>query len=292
MYYRIKSETIYTQPMTEDGTATAKFIGGHDKDRLWRRINRAIMENVRDNDLTLTYKDYYEHTVDEVINRVPMICNFISLRGYKKILFVGHYNAAQESWLVDPKIDRIPHTLPKSRWDKNKIVDSNILLQFIPIIRKEMGYHEWDMHVVKPTESRHRKVMHSLYQRFELDILNGGSQYKHGMTEFNVETPPDTLYDAVLFAAVPKSDSGVEFTYDDVKDVFGHLLTEDAEIIDMYYQSKDTSKYIGADAKDIGTEMTMVFSNRALWDDKFKDTTRGAMDGVEYKMLLDTIKVY
>lgn len=269
MFYRSLPETIIKTTASENGTVNSSYLSKQEKLDAIGGLNYMIRTDAERNDYDLKWKRDDLNTAEEIFNRVPLFLNFLSLRGYKKILFVGHFNAAHNVWYHPSKSNRIVHPLGQERWYQNHFVDMNIVSQFIPIVKMAYGYTNFDMHVVKPEEFRHRHMMHSLYKRYGCDIIPGGSQYKHGQEYVDITRPSDTLYDAVVFAGVPKVDGETEFTDATVRNAFSPYCKQGFDIVDIYYQEDDPTKFVGGNQVDVNPELVQIFANRGLWDNKF-----------------------
>jgi hypothetical protein len=295
MFYRSIPETIFTVPSEDVSNVEAKYVTKKSKIDAVGKLNYTIKTECERNDYALDWesKENDINMVLEVYNRVPMFLNFLSLRGYKKVLFIGHFNASQKVWHHPNKSNRINHLLGPERWYQNRSIDMNILLQFLPIVKMEYGYTNFDMHVVRPEDAhfRHRHMMHSMYKRYGCDIIPGTDQYKHGDRLLSITPPQDTVYDAVVFAGVPKDNEGVEFTEESIRQMLSIYCKVGFDIIDLYYQEEDKTKFIGKEKEDITPETTQIFANRGLWDDKFSKYDPVTRQG-ENRIFTDMIKVY
>lgn len=292
MHYRAVNETVIkSRPHVKTGDITGTFIHAWKKATAWGQLNYKMEKDIEINDLVVNWKNEDVHTVSEVFNRVPMMLNIISMTGARKILFVGHYNAAVKTWYHPAKSDRIIHTQPPERSTEDTVVNLNIVSQFIPIVKMAYGYTNFEMHTLKPPESRHRQLMHGLYGRYGIDLIPCDRQYKHGHNSIEIQPPRDTQYDMVVFAGVPKHEDGTRFTKAQVKAVFAPYCTEDFKIMDIYYQNKDEEKYIGGTQVSTKDYVTKAFTNRSLWDDSFRNGTELNRQ-VESSLLEGMISIY
>ena len=130
------------------------------------------------------------------------------------------------------------------------MTDPNIWVQFLPMVFQ--AYRYWDlngyfteMHTAVPSESRHRGIMHGLYKRYEMDLVPMSQQYKHGQESVSIETPPDTNYDCVIFAGVPKETEDTEVTHHHIRSTFAPYCENGFDIIDLNYQYHDSQKHVG-----------------------------------------------
>jgi hypothetical protein len=293
MFYRSIPETVFKGFSEDNETILTRYVTKRTKEDAIGTLNYMIETDCERNDYVLDWKRDDLNTTHEIYNRVPLYLNFLAARGYKKILFIGHFNAAQQVWHHPTKSDRIIHLMGSERWYQNRFVDMNIILQFLPIVKMEYGYTNFDMHVVKPVDShtRHRHIMHSMYKRYGCDIIPGTDQYKHGVNQLSITPPPDTMYDAVVFAGVPKTESGTEFEEQDIRAMLSTYCKVGFDIIDLYYQEEDKGKFKGKDKEDVRPEITQVLANRGLWDNKFKNLDPQSRH-TENFILENTIKVY
>lgn len=290
MFYRAKNELIITEPRDENNRSKAKHVHKERKKNQWGKLNYLINGEVIKNDLRTRWKDKHSHTVNEVLNVCPMYLNYLSLKGYKKILFVGHFLAGQRSWTFPRKSDRNIFPTPSYRSMDDTMVDPNIVMQFIPIMKMAYGYNNFEMHTLVPPESRHRQLMHALYKRYEIDLIPCDKQYKH-TRNIKITPPPETQYDAVVFAGVPKDSEDTEFSVHHVRSIFQPYCKLGFDIIDLNYQDPDSKKYKESATVDNETYLNEVFANRSIWDDSFRN--RDSEDrNIEYAILNTTIKCY
>lgn len=294
MFYRTRSETVFRSHPDNEGVARAEFIETSKKSEQLGKLNYILRTELERNDLTLDWKrdDIKLDFLQEVFNRAPLFLNMFSLRGYNKILFVGFHNAAHKVWHHQTKSDRIIHNTPAERWYEERFIDMNVLVQFLPIIRMAYGYTNFNMHVVQPPERRHKHLMHSMYKRYGIDLLPINKQYKHGFKGIDITTiQDDSPYDAIVFAGIPKDKPETTFTTREIHEQFHPWMTENYDIIDLYYQNEDPRKfYYPKDRPELNTkvdvtkELVNVWSNRALWDNRFRDISPDSRV-IEYRIL-------
>jgi hypothetical protein len=289
MYYRTANELLINSPRV-NGTSVSRYIHRDTKKDAWGRLNFLIAGEIKKNDLTLRWHDADANTVNDVFNYVPMILNYLSLKGYRKILFVGHYNSAVRSWTFQRGTDRNIHMTPTVKAHEDTMVDPNVWTQFIPIVKMAYGY-DVEMHTVVPPELRHRKLMHSLYKRYEVDLVPADKQYKGGQESLGISPPPDTTYDCVVLAGVPKETEGTAFTYHHVKSVFAPYCDESFDIIDINYQDPDKAKYIEGAVEENEEWLNQVFVNRSIWDNKFREMSEEDR-AIEYSVLDGMIRCH
>ena len=289
MFYRQVTELVTDTPRV-DGVSTGRYVHKEHKKTEWGKLNFRLGSEITKNDLVTRWKDEHSHTVNDVFNYVPMVLNYIALKGYKKVLFVGHFNAAQSVWQFPRKSDRSVHLTPSVKSMEETMVDPNIWIQFLPIVKMAYGYTGFEMHTLVPPESRHRQLMHSLYQRYEIDLVPCTKQYKHGRN-IEIDMIPDTSYDCVVFGGVPKETEDREFSHLNVRSTFAPYCKEGFDIIDINYQDPDPSKYIGGAVEDNTQWLNEVFVDRVIWDDKFREENEDDR-AIEYSILNDMIKSY
>lgn len=278
MHYRAINEVIIKDP-----SGKGEYVHHEHKKHEWGKLNYRIEKAIKAGDYHTSYKSESSHCVSTVFNLAPMLLNFISLRGHKKILFVGHFDAAQRKLYHDVRDDAILHNLPGIHQ-----TDLNVALQFIPIMRMAYGYDNFDLHVVQPPEIKHTHLMHDLYKDYGVDLIPANKQYKHGQQNLQLRLPPDTQYDAVILANIPREFEVDKFSYQHIQSVFQPYCKVGFEIIDLQYSDPLTRKMIGGVKQNNTTGLSQVFTNRALWDPEF----RFNYNSLEYSIMDDTISVY
>lgn len=301
MFYRAQNELIITSGRDENGSSISKYIHKEHKKNMWGKLNYIIGGEIRKNDLTTKYKNEYCHTVNDVFNYLPMILNYVKLLGRQKILFVGHFNAAQTNWFFLRKSDRCLFMSPTYLSGSEYMIDPNIWLQFLPIVAQSYGYlgDDFKIDVLSPPEWRNRQLMHALYRRYTPDskgdfqLIPADKQYKHGVDSIKIDESKlsGMLYDTVVLAGVPKVDPDTQFTHKDIRNVFQPYCAPNFEIIDLNYQNKDASKYIGGARQNNEEYLQEVFVNRCIWDEQF--AKRSSDDRkIEYQTLDTIIRRY
>ena len=289
MYYRAQNELIVKGPRGDDGSTTSEFVERGHKKAMWGKLNYLIGAEVAKNDLRTRWKDRHAHTVNDAFNYCPMILNYIASRGFQRVLFVGHFNAAQRSWTFPRSSDRNLYATPSYHSANDTMVDPHIWLQFLPIVHASYRYRN-QMHVLVPPESRHRQLMHALYRRYELNLLPCTRQYKYGR---NFEMTPlnKFKYDCVVFAGVPKDEEGHAFTIDMIEDQLAPYCANNFTVIDLNYQDPDANKFIGGATRDNRETLHEVFSIRGVWDESYRSASAEDRQ-IEYKTLDNIITEY
>jgi len=285
MFFNLENELILRQKL--DGESLYQFVYGAEKSTIDSKISGNINAETRDQGVYLETRRDGLNVVHEIINRVPMLLNLLQNREYKNILFVGHFHSGQPSWVLDEYQDRVVDILPE---DRKAIADQNVLVQFLPILHKMMGY-KGNFSVCVPPEPQHRGLVHSMYNMVGCDSLPTTVQYRHGMTadDFGITVEPTGKFDAVVFLGCPKKSSEVSFSASRVEQLFAPYCTEDFDLVDLYYGAPDAAKWKNGVKKDIATDLDVVLTTRATWDSAVK------VDGVspeEVEILKRTVKVF
>ena len=287
MNHRNKNELIAVE-RSPTNTTTSRYIHKSHKQTEWGRLNFTIDREVVANDLELRWKDRWSHTVNDVFNYCPMFLNYLAIKGYKKILFVGHYNRAQKSWTINRKIDRVIHETPSYHFRDDTMVDPNVWLQFLPIVRMAYGYTNFDMHTLVPPEARHRGLMNALYRRYECDLLNCNKQYKKGKVNLEIDRLPDTRYDCVVLAGVPKNDPDEDLTHHHIRAEFAGYCTENFDLVDLRYGAQPLQSGVSEPNEYY---LNDVFAIRNIWDDRFREEAPEDKN-IQYAILNDSIHCY
>ena len=265
MFFNDKDEIIL-----KDGN-TESFVSGEEKLGLSRHLNSVAKNVTVKQGKYLRYKNDELNVIEEAINRAPMFCNALMSRGYKNILFVGHYNDHQTHWMLDKFAGRMVDVLPEEREDMQTFPDLNIVSQFIPLVLRMMRY-DVSFVIPRPPESKHKGAMHSLYESVGMieNSIACSQQYKHGHDSWSLEGDHEP-FDAVVFLGVPMVDKGIGFEEDQVREIFAPMCTEDFEMVDIYYGLPSSVKWFNGEEKDT-TEpmMDVAFSIRSTWDDDVK----------------------
>lgn len=220
----------------------------------------------------IRYKNSEVDVLDEAINRCPMFCNAIASRGYKNILFIGHYNDHQTHWMLDKFTDRLVDLLPPEREDMHSFPDLNIVAQFIPVLM-EIGGYKINFALPRPPEEKHKGVMHELYERTGLqnNSLSCDSQYKLGAHMWSLDADKEEKFDAVVFLGVPMADPEVGFEEDQVREKFAPYCTPDFEMVDIYYGIPSDIKWQNGEKKESTSNIETAFVIRSSWDDSVKE---------------------
>lgn len=289
MYYRAQNELIISSSRDSEGSSVSTFVTKEHKKNQWGKLNYLLGAEIKKNDLNTRIKDRYSHTVNEVFNYCPMILNYIALRGYKKVLFVGHFNAAQYSWSFPRKSDRNLYPTPSYRSSEDTMIDPHIWSQFLPVVRHAYGY-DFSMHTLVPPESRHRQLMHALYKRYEIDLIPCSKQYKH-VRDIDIAPLDGHKYDCIVFAGVPKTNEEDSFRHDDIKRTFGKYCEDKFGIIDLNYQDPDEKKFISGAILPNSEWLHECFALRGVWDVNFRSITSEDKQ-LEYSMLDTMINAY
>ena len=288
MNHRNKNELIAVERSPTD-TTTSKYIHRNKKQTEWGRLNFTIDREVVANDLELRWKDRWSHTVNDVFNYCPMFLNYLAIKGYKKILFVGHYNRSQKSWTINRRIDRVIHKTPSYHFRDDTMVDPNVWLQFLPIVRMAYGYTNFDMHTLAPPESRHRGLMNALYRRYECDLIDCNMQYKKGRTGLQISQLPDTQYDCVVLAGVPNNEPDQDpISYHHIRTEFAGMCTQEFDIVDFRYGAQPLQTGVPEPNEYY---LNDVFAIRNIWDDRFRDEMEEDKN-IQYSILNDSIHCY
>lgn len=283
MFYSTKDESILRDGVTQS------YFSGRTKHTMVQMINSMLKQDTVEKGKYLRYKNHEMNMVEESFSRATMFCNALMSRGYKNVLFVGHYNDHQTHWMLDKFAGRMLDVLPPEREDMQTFPDLNIVAQFIPLVFKMMRY-EASFSIPRPPESKHKGVMHSLYERVGMieNSLGCPHQYKHGQTSWSLEGEHEK-FDAVVFLGVPMIDQSVGFEEDQVREIFAPMCTEDFEMVDIYYGLPSSVKWFNGEEKDNTTMVDVAFSVRSGWDD---DVKTGGGRPEEYDIMKNMISVF
>jgi hypothetical protein len=288
MFFNLERELILRHK--HEGKSLYQFILGSEKDHIVRKLSGQINTETRDAGMYLKYADDHINVVEEAVNRVPMLLNLLKNREYQNILFVGHFNSGQSSWVLDKFAGRVIDIMPEERDQLHSVADQNIIVQFLPLLHKAMGY-KGTFSVCRPPETHHRGLMHSMYRAAGLKTLATTTQYKHGMTSDNFAISAENVekFDAVVFLGCPKVDGNVSFSVDRVRQLFAPLCTEGFELVDLYYGAPMPSKWKNGVEKSVAVDLDVVWSNRSLWDSEIK---KNGASPEELDVLKRTVKVF
>lgn len=262
------------------------------------KLNRMLDE---DRQHIVNYKNEEINFISEVMNRVPMLCNFLTASAYRRVLFVGHYDASQYHWFHNNKKwtphRNWPHVWPKERSHLRYMPDFNVLSQFIPLLIEHLNYKITGQ-FVKPQDSRHTSNMHKLYDEMLIQsgdhftVFNSEKQYKHGMSssELGLHTWDfdGKLFDAVVFLGVPNKDEN-GFSVETLKETFGLWIHPDCHFVD-FWLGDETNRFKDSENHEHQAERSLgeVMHVRGSWDPQIKRGGRGE----EYDLLRKFIKVY
>lgn len=270
MFFSTLDETILREH-DESGSPVYRYVMGQEKVHMARKLNGQINNDIAQDTRYLKHANSEVNTVEEALHRGAMYCNFLKTKKYQNVLFVGHFNAQQPSWLLEGESARMVDLMTPERSHLNAVADPNIVLQFVPMVHKMYGY-TGEVSVVQPYSHRNRGVMHSLYGKNGLseNKFHCNTQYRHGMTadEWHLTLPEGTAkFDAVVFLGVPKKDDLEGFSEAVVRGCFSPICTADFAVIDMYYNEGDVNKFGGSKRQSNVESLSAVFSNRGQWDD-------------------------
>ena len=261
MFYNPKLESI------QSNSSTQKYVSEMSKEMLAGRLEGCVKNVTTNQGKYLRTWNGEVDVVEEAISRAPMFANVLKSRGYKNILFVGHFNDHQTSWILDKFAGRMIDLVPEERGDAQTYPDLNVVVQFIPVIMKEFGYED-SFTVARPSESKHQGVMHEVYSECGVPVSPCGTQYKHGHQSFGMEHSGEP-FDAVVFLGVPMSTPDVGFEEDLVRSVFAPMCTEDFEMVDLYYGAPSSVKWQNGEEKSSLPEVQSAFTTRVSWDHGF-----------------------
>lgn len=288
MFFNLLNEKILRD--TSDGHVY-QYVQSHEKEEIARRLNGQLGAELRDHSISLIHSSPDVNVIEEALNRAPMFLNAIKNRGHQSILFVGHFNSDQPSWIMSGKSDRIPDAPPPERADMESFADMHIVMQFIPLVAQMYGY-KGEFYYTSADENRFRGVMHSLY---DLNGMRGGmvktqNQYRHGMSveELEIDMTPGERFDAVVFLGVPKKD-GQDFSAGEVREVFAPFCKPDFEVIDLWYGVPDEGRFVGGEPKDNSVDLDVAWTTRAQWEENFQE--EGGRPE-EYEIFKRTIHIF
>ena len=271
MFYNPKDESIL-----RDGEVAINFSEVA-KGRLVSVIQVMLQSVTTGQGKYLRYKNDEINIIEEAFSRAPMMCNALASRGYKNILFVGHYNDHQTHWMLDKFAGRMVDILPEDRADMQTYPDLNIIAQFVPIVWRLMRFG-WDdvtqpksFSIPRPPEDKHKGVMHEIYTNVDVasESLSCSAQYKHGIPSWELDAQKEEKYDAVVFLGVPMHDPEVGFEEDQVRETFAPYCTPDFEMVDIYYGANYENNWQNGESKDFAPHIETAFTLRASWDEDF-----------------------
>jgi len=134
MFFNPKLETI----LLSDGTQT--HVTAEEKEDFARSLNAVFNRVTVGSGKYLRHKSSELNVSEEMISRGPMFCNALMSRGYKNILFVGHFNSGQSNWMLDEFAGRMIDLMPPERNGMSTFPDLNIVDQSIPTMMSMFDY--------------------------------------------------------------------------------------------------------------------------------------------------------
>lgn len=268
MYYRPKNELLIKTARNENRQATATYIHADQKKAMWGKLNYLIGAEKRKNKFTLEWRDEYSHFVDGVFGNCPMILNYLSLRGFQNVLFVGYYNAAQVYWTIPRKGNSLFPT-PSISSDSLTMPSPNVWIQCLPIVKMAYGYTNFNMHTLVPPEWRYRHVMHALYNRYEVDLIPCNKQYMYGKTDMQIDSPSDVKYDAVVFGACTNIEDLSSFHIAEVAAQFNSVMKNDSVFIELKSRKTNENVFLGGAVEDNNQWLPSLFANHSIWDNGY-----------------------
>lgn len=280
MRYRQASELMLYAPNK------SKYIHQNQKKGIWAELNTYITNEMRKGKYKIHFKNPENHFITELLTYGPLYLNFLVQRGYKKILFVNHFNIAQKKWLLSGKNDRIFHGLPEGMLN---VADPNVLFQFLPVIAKLYGYDLVIDAVLPtgPTNNRHRFLLQETYDKFGVDWVESDHQYKHNGRRVEVDVATDgSKYDAVVFAGVPNFAPELKFTAEAIIGQWAKYGHADYEIVDLWGNEPSDIRFADSAKEDIVADLSVILMNRQAWDPTPQDMTYAA------ELLADSINVF
>lgn len=269
MFYNPKDESIL-----RNGDVAINF-SEIAKGRLVEALLASIKGATTEQGKYLRYQNTEVNVIEEAFSRAPMMCNALASRGYKNVLFVGHYNDHQTHWMLDKFASRMVNVLPPSREGMQTFPDLNIIAQFVPVLWRAMRFGWEDVSqpmsfsVVRPPESKHKGTMHKIYDWMDVSsrALSCSSQYKHGISSWSLDADNEEKFDAVVFLGVPMEDPEVGFEEDQVREMFAPYCTPSFEMVDVYYGANYQNKWQNGNQKDFTPNIETAFTVRSSWDD-------------------------
>lgn len=266
MFYNSKDEVIFKNSQTQ------AFFPEAEKVRLAQFLNNQLKELTTISGKYLRYKNPEINMVEEALSRAPMFVNALMSRGYKNILFVGHFNDGQTHWMLDELAGRMIDIMPPERMAMQSFPDMNIIAQFIPTLMKIYQY-DCSFVIPRPPEDKYKGVMHDIYDinGMKENFMACSQQYKHGQSTWTLEGEHEK-FDAVVFLGVPMTDKEVGFEESQVREIFAPHCTPEFEMVDIYYGAPSSVKWFNGEKKESDSMVDTAFSIRSLWDE---DTAKG-----------------
>lgn len=260
MFFNTTVETI----LLSDGTQS--HVSSEMKEEMARNLNAVF------NYVAIKKGKYLRHSSEEVnvseemLSRGPMFCNALMTRGYKNILFVGHFNAGQSNWILDRDAGRMIDIMPPERDSLTVFPDMNIVAQSIPMVMNAFDY-DCEVTIARPPEDKHKGAMHQMYNVYASECVSLCShQYKHGQSSWTLEGEHEK-FDAVVFLGVPMQDQEVGFEEDLVREIFAPMCTPEFDMVDIYYGAPSAVKWFNGEEKDSKSMVDTAFSLRSVWDE-------------------------
>lgn len=266
MFYNSKDEVIFKNSQTQ------AFFPEAEKVRLAQFLNNQLKELTTISGKYLRYKNPEINMVEEALSRAPMFVNALMSRGYKNILFVGHFNDGQTHWMLDELAGRMIDIMPAERMAMQSFPDMNIIAQFIPTLMKIYQY-DCSFVIPRPPEDKYKGVMHDIYDinGMKENFMACSQQYKHGQSTWTLEGEHEK-FDAVVFLGVPMTDKEVGFEESQVREIFAPHCTPEFEMVDIYYGAPSSVKWFNGEKKESDSMVDTAFSIRSQWDE---DTAKG-----------------
>jgi uncharacterized protein involved in tolerance to divalent cations len=266
MFYNSKDEVIFKNSQTQ------AFFPEAEKVRLAQFLNNQLKELTTISGKYLRYKNPEINMVEEALSRAPMFVNALMSRGYKNILFVGHFNDGQTHWMLDELAGRMIDIMPPERMAMQSFPDMNIIAQFIPTLMKIYQY-DCSFVIPRPPEDKYKGVMHDIYDinGMKENFMACSQQYKHGQSTWTLEGEHEK-FDAVVFLGVPMTDKEVGFEESQVREIFAPHCTPEFEMVDIYYGAPSSVKWFNGEKKESDSMVDTAFSISSLWDE---DTAKG-----------------
>lgn len=205
-----------------------------------------------------------------IMTRIPLVCNIIAGRGYRNVLFVGYYNENETNEWVAPMEQVAKHDqIPIEVRNQSHAAPMELSYQMIPVFQKFYDYG-FDMTVLLPPAERNRGVVKYMYDATGVQTTPANKQYKYGSESTVLEEPlgeGELLYDAVVFAGVPKKYADTSFTSNDIKEEWAPYCQPNFEIMDISYQGHDPLRYSDRHNQlDLEPQIQKSFSARAETD--------------------------
>jgi len=270
MYYRPKNELITVSARDENGSSSSRYILADHKKAMWGKLNYLIGAEKRKNKFALDWRDEYCHFVDGVFGNCPLIINYLTLRGFKNVLFVGYYEAGTRYWTTPRKGNSILEA-PSIMSDNLTMPSPNVWIQFLPIVKQCYNYEgSFNMHTLAPPEWRYRHIVHALYGRYDVPLFASNKQYMYGQKELKIERPLDVKYDAVVFGACRYAPETESINISQVAQPFAPHITSDCTFIELKYRVNSDQKMIEGVRENNDEWLESIFTQHTIWDQGYK----------------------